>query len=102
MSVAGGGDFVGKPRPALIVQDDLFNEFHPSVTICPISSHLTGDYLFRVPIERSGGTGLRFDSEVEVDKITTVWARRLGQELGSASDEVMFSVDMTLRRWLSL
>ena len=34
--VALPGDY-GKPRPALIVQADLFNETHASVTVVPVS-----------------------------------------------------------------
>lgn len=46
--VAGGSDYAGKPRPAVIVQDDRFDAT-ASVTICaftsdpadapPVSSH---------------------------------------------------------------
>jgi mRNA interferase MazF len=92
---------MGKPRPALVVQSDLFNELHPSVTICPISSHMTGDYLYRVPINNIADTGLLWESEVEVDKVTTVWSRRIGQRIGQAPDEVMAEVAIALRRWLT-
>lgn len=92
---------MGKPHPALIVQSDLFNEFHPSVTICPISSHLTGDHLYRVSISQSAESGLMWDSEVEVDKIMTIWARRIGRQIGRAPDDVMYSVAIALRRWLT-
>jgi mRNA-degrading endonuclease toxin of MazEF toxin-antitoxin module len=37
--VALPGDY-GKPRPALIVQADLFNETHASITIVPVTSTL--------------------------------------------------------------
>ncbi|HEV3076187.1 MAG TPA: type II toxin-antitoxin system PemK/MazF family toxin, partial [Thermoanaerobaculia bacterium] len=36
--VAAKGPYTGKPRPALVVQSDLFNPTHSSVTICPITS----------------------------------------------------------------
>lgn len=99
---AGGGDFISQPRPALVVQSDLFLDEHPSISICPISSHLTGDYLYRVLIERTEGNGLKFDSEVEVDKVTTIWSRRIGASIGRATDAAMFQVDAALRRWLGL
>jgi len=107
VKAAGGGDFLGKPRPALIVQTNLFLDLYPSVTICPITSHVTGDYLYRVLLDKSErtpgvGTGLFFESEIEVDKITTVWVRRIGGKIGEASAEVMFEVDIALRRWLGL
>ena len=40
----------GKPRPALIIQSDLFDE-HPSVTVLPITSELRDAPLFRITIE---------------------------------------------------
>ena len=33
------GDY-GKPRPAVVIQSDLFNLTHTSITICPITSYL--------------------------------------------------------------
>jgi len=101
-SVAGRGDFSNKPRPGLVVQSSLFNEFHPSVTVCPISTTFTEDRLYRILIERDADNGLKWDSEVEVDKIQAVWLSRVGRRLGRASDLVMLQVDEALRRWLDL
>ena len=53
--VAVSGDY-GKPRPALIVQSDLFAD-HPSVSICLVSSHLQPTPLFRYQIEPEPGNG---------------------------------------------
>ena len=30
----------GKPRPAIVVQSDLFNPTHSSITLCPVTSDL--------------------------------------------------------------
>src|SRR5512144_3326141 len=55
----------GKPRPALIIQSDLFDE-HPSMTILPVTSELRDTPLFRVVVEPdearrrvAQGTGVR-------------------------------------------
>ena len=101
-SFVGKGDFSSKPRPGLIVQSDLFNPHHPSVTACLISSTLTGDYLFRVAVAHDAGNGLLEDSEIAIDKIQAVRIERLGKPIGIASDEVMAQVDNALRRWLDL
>ena len=101
-AIAGAGDFSGKPRPGLIVQADLFNEFHPSITVCPLSSHLTNDGLYRIPILRDEINALKSDSEIEVDKVQSVWRQRVGRPIGRASDEVMAAVDVALRRWFDL
>ena len=41
VTVATSGDY-GKPRPALVVQSDLFAEL-PSVVICPLTTTLRDD-----------------------------------------------------------
>ena len=58
----------GKPRPALVIQSDLFN-VHPSVTILPLTSELRDTPLFRLRVEPSAKNGLHVTSEVMVDKI---------------------------------
>jgi mRNA interferase MazF len=40
VTVAGGGSYTGKPRPAVIVQSDLFNETHASMTVIPLTTTL--------------------------------------------------------------
>lgn len=95
------GDF-GKPRPAVIVQSNLFNQTHGSVVVCPISSEVTGLSLFRVPIPASQGSGLREDSEVMVDNISAVRRERVRQRIGELSRAQMASTDRALRLWLEL
>jgi mRNA interferase MazF len=56
--VATPGDY-GKPRPALIVQSDLFAEL-PSVVICPLTTTLRDDAdLFRLDVQPSARNGVR-------------------------------------------
>ncbi len=95
------GDFAGKPRPAVVIQDNAF-EHHASVTVCLITGRVRGWEMFRVPIGSDDITGLREPSEVSVDKIQTIRADRVGAHIGRAPGEVMFSVDQALRRWLAL
>ena len=42
MTIALQGDY-GKPRPALVLQSDLFSE-HPSVTVLPVTSEMRGAF----------------------------------------------------------
>ena len=102
IATIGRGDFSPKPRPALVVQSNLFNEDHPAVTVCPITSQVTGDNFFRVPVSSDGQTGLLQDSEVEIDRVQAIWRQRIGQRIGRAPEEVMFAVDAALRRWLEI
>lgn len=45
--VAVAGDY-GKLRPALVVQSDLFNDTHPSVTVIPVAGTLVDAPIFRL------------------------------------------------------
>ena len=61
--VAMQGDY-GKPRPAVVVQADLFNRTHSSVVMCLITSHLEDAPLFRIPVPSGRTTGLKLQSQV--------------------------------------
>ena len=67
VAIAMRGLYTGKPRPALIVQSDLFNATHSSITICPITSEVVDAPLFRVNIPPGARTGLRVASQAMVD-----------------------------------
>ncbi|HEY7338917.1 MAG TPA: type II toxin-antitoxin system PemK/MazF family toxin [Bryobacteraceae bacterium] len=95
------GDY-GKPRPAIVVQSNLFNSGHASIVLCPASSDLTGLLLFRIPIVASEATGLVKDSEVMVDKILAAKRERIRRKIGRLSPLQMASVDRALRIWLEL
>ena len=71
VAVATAGDY-GKPRPALVVQCDLFAEL-PSVVICPLTTMLRDDAdRFRLRDDPSKRNGLRDVSQIAIDKITVV------------------------------
>ena len=65
VTIALQGDF-GKPRPALVVQADVFAE-HPSVTVLPVTSALVAAPLLRITLQPSADNGLTKPSQVMVD-----------------------------------
>ena len=95
------GDY-GKPRPALVIQSDLFNETHSSLVICPITSESTGLTLFRISLPASKSTGLRDESEIMIDKMTAVARGRLRRRIGRLTATQMLLVNEALARWLEL
>ena len=84
-TVSGAG-YAGKPRPAVIVQDDRFDAT-ASVTICVFTTDETEAPLFRLPVAPSQRNGLRSVSRLMVDKITTVPKERLAEPIGRLDDE---------------
>ncbi|MGB0745233.1 MAG: type II toxin-antitoxin system PemK/MazF family toxin [Opitutales bacterium] len=95
------GDY-GKPRPALVIQSDLFNAAHPSVTLLPITSHLIETPLFRIPLNASKAIGLKQASQVMVDKITAVRRDRIRERIGKISPGMLAKIEESLLRFLGL
>jgi mRNA interferase MazF len=98
VTIALSGDD-GKPRPALVVQSDLFDA-HPSVTVLPVTSDLRDAPLFRIRVEPSAENGLRKVSEVMVDKPHTVARERVGGPIGRLDDETLLAVNRALAVFL--
>ena len=84
-TVAGGKNYAGKPRPALIVQDDSFDATD-SITICAFTTDVTEAPLFRLPVTPNARNGLASLSRLMVDKITTVAKNKLGARIGRLDD----------------
>ena len=89
----------GKPRPALVIQSDLFDE-HPSVTILPLTSEIHDAPVFRLDLMPNAETGLRVPSQIMIDKISTVPRDKLGQPFGHLDKTEMQSVDRALAVFL--
>jgi mRNA interferase MazF len=100
--VATRGAYTGKPRPALVVQADIFNQAHTSVTLCPITSECIDAPLFRLAVPPGARTGLAVPSQVMVDKVVSVPRAALGEVVGRCSPEELDLVADALRRWLDL
>ena len=98
--VAAKGAYTGKPRPTPIVQSDLFNPTHQSVTICPITSDCVDATLFRIPLPPGERTGLRIVSQIMVDKIVSVPRSTIASEIGRCDTGELEAAEEALRRWL--
>lgn len=100
-TVAGGGDYTGKPRPVVILQDDRFDATD-SVTVCPITSDPTEAPLFRVPVEPSERNGLRVACSIMADKVTTVRRSRLRERLGTLDAQEQIRLEQAVLVFLGL
>lgn len=68
VTVATRGAYTSKPRPALVVQSDAFNDTHASITICPITSDVVDAPLFRITLPAGRRTGLQAASQVMIEQ----------------------------------
>src|SRR5512134_942206 len=100
-TVAGGGDYAGKPRPAVIIQDDSFSATN-SITLCVFTSDPTKAPLFRLVVEPSESNGLHTSSSLMVDKVTTVPKTKLGTRVGKLDDEDVVRLNQAIVVFLGL
>jgi mRNA interferase MazF len=100
-TVSSGGAYAGKPRPAVIVQDDDFDATQ-SITICVFTTDPTEAPLFRIRIEPNDGNGLHGPSSLMVDKITTVAKAKLGSKIGRLDDEDILRLNQAILVFLGL
>jgi len=100
VTVVSSGDY-GKPRPALIVQGDLYAE-HPSLTVLPLTSDLYDMPSIRVTVEPDWDRELRLRSHVMVDKATTIPRAEAGSRIGRLDEATLASVGRALAAFLGV
>ena len=101
LTVAGGRDYAGKPRPIVIVQDDSFDATD-SITVCAFTTDETEAPLFRLPVEPTDRNGLFATSRLIVDKITTVPKSKVGAQIGRLDDEDILRLNRAILVFLGL
>ena len=98
-----GGISATKPRPAVIVQDDLFDATN-SITVAPMSSALLDAPLMRIRVAGGDGrlSGLDHDSAVMIDKLTTVKRSNVHARVGRLTAEQLVEVERAMMAFLGL
>ena len=98
---AARGDYTGKPRPVVVVQDDRFDAT-ASVTVCPLTTSEVEAPLLRISVESTDVTGIQQPSRIMVDKITTMPRGNLGEHVGRLADTDLVRLDRALLVFLGL
>ncbi|WP_277211567.1 type II toxin-antitoxin system PemK/MazF family toxin [Isoptericola croceus] len=100
-TIAGGaGRLTSKPRPALVLQSDLFDAMD-SVTVVFLTTDLTSSPT-RVPVAADDLTGISRPSFAMADKITTVRRTNLGERCGRVDTSTMLDVERGVAVFLGL
>lgn len=100
-TVAGGKDYVGQPRPAVIIQDNSFDATD-SITICAFTTDETDAPLFRLPVGGTDRNGLNSTCRLMVDKITTVPKSKIGTFIGQLDEEDILRLNQAVLVFLGL
>ena len=100
-TVSGGARYARKPRPAVILQNDRYGETE-SVTVCVLTSHPSEKPGLRPLVVPSTLNGLSKSSYIEVDKVSTVPRRNLGNFVGRLEDAHLEDLNHAVTVFLGL
>lgn len=89
--IAQKGAYEGKPRPAVIIQNENLLADHPSILVCLLtgSDEGAGGAFHRIPVEPSPVNGLKEPSLIQVDKISTIRRENIGQVIGKLDPKTL-------------
>lgn len=100
-TVSGAGGFLGKPRPAVILQSEAFDQTR-SIVVCPFTTDGTEAPIFRLTIDPNDENGLRERSVIMTDKIGAVDRSKLGARLGRLTFDEITRLERALLIFLGM
>lgn len=96
-----GGVYASKPRPALVIQDDRFDATD-SVTVLPLTTTTVDAPLLRITVAATAMTGIRQDSHIMIDKLTTIRRSNLREHVGRVPSAQLVEAERALMVFLGL
>jgi mRNA interferase MazF len=95
------GDFTSKPRPVVVVQNSAYIPNKESLIVCPVSGVIVDNNLV-MTVSPSLENGLKSESIIRADLITTVKVFRVGKKIGELSASDLLRLNEILKNWLNL
>ncbi|MGH6767589.1 MAG: type II toxin-antitoxin system PemK/MazF family toxin [Xanthobacteraceae bacterium] len=87
---------LGKPRPAVVVQADPFNENALTILVCPLTPDVTERLPLRPIVPADPGSGLRKRSQIMTDKMLALRGDRIRSVLGAIDSATSEQLDRAL------
>jgi len=95
------GAEIKKTRPALIISNDVNNEYAATITVLPITDKGEKVYPFEVALNPHK-TGLNKESKVKCQQIRTVDKVRLIKKVGQVDEDIVQAIQSALRIHLGI
>ena len=80
------GHEVKKKRPALILSNNIHNQYSPLVTVAPLSSNTNKVYPFEICVLKKL-TGLNENSKIMIIQLRSIDKKRLLNKIGNIEDK---------------
>jgi len=93
---------LGKARPAIVIQSDLFNATHNTTVVCPLTTHLVDASLFRLSLEPSKQHGVLQASQIMIDKMSAIKKERIKNTVGKLTKSELETLNHAIKMWLHL
>ena len=91
-----------KKRPALILSNNIHNQYSPLVTVAPLSSNTNKVYPFEVYVAKKS-TGLNENSKIMIIQLRSVDKKRLINKIGDIEDkEILNKINKVISEHFSL
>jgi mRNA interferase MazF len=101
VTVAAGSGFGSKPRPAVIIQANQFDDT-ATVTLCLFTSTPIELPLIRVAVSPAAENGLSEMSWLMIDKLISARRSKIGKRIGRLAPEDMIRLNRALMVFLGL
>jgi len=96
------GHEVKKKRPALILSNNIHNQYSPLVTVTPLSSNTNKVYPFEVYVPKKL-TGLNENSKIMIIQLRSIDKKRLLNKIGNIEDkEITNKINKVISEHLDL
>jgi mRNA interferase MazF len=100
VTIALPGDF-GKPRPALVIQSDLFDETS-TVTLLLLTTSIVDLPTLRVIVDPDASNGLSVRSQIQIDKVFTAMRAKVGVTFGRIRADLLAEVERRLALFMGI
>jgi len=96
------GHEVKKKRPALILSNNIHNQYSPLVTVAPLSSNTNKVYPFEVYVPKKL-SGLNENSKIMIVQLRSIDKKRLINKIGNIEEkEILNKIDKVISEHFSL
>tara|TARA_Y100000310_G_scaffold318001_1_gene371559 strand:+ start:451 stop:786 length:336 start_codon:yes stop_codon:yes gene_type:complete len=91
------GSEYGKDRPAIIVQEDTYNDYFNTTIVSLITGKVISEYTTNIFLSKNE-SGLKKDSMILTNQLRTIDKSRINKTVSSASPSTVNKIKISLKR----